>query len=259
MNAYVFDGTFPGLLTAVFESYERQTPDVILCSVDDYQPLLLGDTVTVATVEEKARRVWNGLAKRLEREWMARLYAAFLAEQPSGYQHVFSLVRLVFDHGGAVVGDYRNPHVLGVSQLDRKVHREKHRMEAFVRFQQLVDGLYYATVDPDFNVLPLIARHFQNRYADQRWVIYDVKRRYGMYYDGDQVDEVTFSETPTGQGSAPQAHPLTASELLYQQLWRAYFDHAGIPSRKNTKLHIQHVPKRYWKYLTEKQPVPFQR
>ncbi|WP_369385311.1 DUF4130 domain-containing protein [Jejuia pallidilutea] len=24
--------------------------------------------------------------------------------------------------------------------------------------------------------------------------------------------------------------------------------------RINTKLHIQHVPKRYWKYLSEKQP-----
>ncbi|RZK75384.1 MAG: DUF4130 domain-containing protein, partial [Pedobacter sp.] len=26
-------------------------------------------------------------------------------------------------------------------------------------------------------------------------------------------------------------------------------------SRKNTKLHVRHVPKRYWKYLTEKQDV----
>ncbi|MEO6759204.1 MAG: DUF4130 domain-containing protein, partial [Saprospiraceae bacterium] len=25
-----------------------------------------------------------------------------------------------------------------------------------------------------------------------------------------------------------------------------------IPERRNLKLHLQHVPKRYWKYLTEK-------
>ncbi|TXD94923.1 DUF4130 domain-containing protein [Gillisia hiemivivida] len=27
-------------------------------------------------------------------------------------------------------------------------------------------------------------------------------------------------------------------------------------SRKNMKLHLQHVPKRYWKYLTEKSTWP---
>ncbi|MEB0249591.1 DUF4130 domain-containing protein [Mucilaginibacter sp. 5B2] len=25
-----------------------------------------------------------------------------------------------------------------------------------------------------------------------------------------------------------------------------------MPSRKNTKLHVRHIPKRYWKHLTEK-------
>ena len=31
-----------------------------------------------------------------------------------------------------------------------------------------------------------------------------------------------------------------------------YFKSTNIKSRKNMKLHLQHVPKRYWKYLTEK-------
>jgi len=41
-------------------------------------------------------------------------------------------------------------------------------------------------------------------------------------------------------------------EIEYQKLWSEYFDHTNIKERKNTKLHTQHVPKRYWKYLTEK-------
>jgi probable DNA metabolism protein len=43
--------------------------------------------------------------------------------------------------------------VLTVQQTSRKVHREKHRMEAFVRFQLTKDQLYFAIVQPDFNVL----------------------------------------------------------------------------------------------------------
>ena len=56
-------------------------------------------------------------------------------------------------------------------------------MEAFVRFQLTKDGLYYCIIQPDYNVLPLISNHFEKRYADQRWLIYDSRRKYGIYYD----------------------------------------------------------------------------
>ena len=48
-----------------------------------------------------------------------------------------------------------------------------------------------AIVQPDFNVLPLIEKHFRERYADQRWLIYDVRRKYGLYYDLQTVDGST--------------------------------------------------------------------
>ncbi|RYZ23730.1 MAG: DUF4130 domain-containing protein, partial [Chitinophagaceae bacterium] len=44
------------------------------------------------------------------------------------------------------------------------------------------------------------------------------------------------------------------AESIYQELWKQYFKSVNIAARKNTKLHIQHMPKRYWKYLPEKQP-----
>ena len=31
--------------------------------------------------------------------------------------------------------------------------------------------------------LPMLIKHFRNRYADQKWIIYDVKRGYGLHYD----------------------------------------------------------------------------
>ncbi|HCV81945.1 MAG TPA: DNA metabolism protein, partial [Zunongwangia profunda] len=45
---------------------------------------------------------------------------------------------------------------------------------------------------------------------------------------------------------------LHENEISFQKLWKSYFESTNIKSRKNTKLHLQHVPKRYWKYLTEK-------
>ncbi|MEJ7663065.1 MAG: DUF4130 domain-containing protein [Hymenobacter sp.] len=47
---------------------------------------------------------------------------------------------------------------------------------------------------------------------------------------------------------------LDEREPLFQVLWQAYFDHVNIPERRNLKLHRRHMPLRYWKYLSEKQP-----
>ena len=52
--------------------------------------------------------------------------------------------------------------MLGVSQWTKQVGREKHRMEAFVRFKKTQEGLFISLVRPDFNVLPLIEKHFKD-------------------------------------------------------------------------------------------------
>jgi probable DNA metabolism protein len=149
--------------------------------------------------------------------------------------------------------DYGTPAVRYVSDTAQKVHREKHRMEAFVRFQKTADDLFFSVVEPDFNVLPLIIRHFSERYADQKWLIYDKKRKYGIYYDMSKTSFVQIDmETPIG--NAELGSVLNESEHAYQQLWRDYFNSTNIKARKNMKLHIRHMPLRYWKYLTEKMP-----
>jgi len=50
---------------------------------------------------------------------------------------------------------------------------------------------------------------------------------------------------------------LQENEPDYQVLWKSYFDNVNIPERRNMKLHLQHIPKRYWKYLSEKRKGGF--
>ena len=111
--------------------------------------------------------------------------------------------------------------------------------------------MYFAKIEPDFNVLPLIRKHFKERYADQKWMIFDLKRHYGIFYD---LKEVHFFTPDSSQlqnfRNSEQFHH--EEEKKYQTLWQRYFVKTGIPERKNMKLNIQWVPKRYWKYLTEK-------
>ena len=150
--------------------------------------------------------------------------------------------------------DYSHPLVLQMAQIAKMVGREKHRMEAFVRFKLTKDHIYFANIEPDFNVLPLIIKHFKSRYADQKWLIYDIKRAYGIYYDLENA-EIMNIELPSGFNfSKTDSDYFSEEEFEFQKLWQDYFKSTNIESRKNMKLHTRHVPKRYWKYLSEKQP-----
>ncbi|MCX2573604.1 TIGR03915 family putative DNA repair protein [Pedobacter sandarakinus] len=250
---FLFDGTLPGLLSAVFEWFERKPGFTTIQLANTFQPDAFTEKFEVLTNHEKADRVWEGLQKKLKRDWLRKFYCSYLSEIPDAYQHLFQFSIYIFANAPGAENNFGNEHVIALSKFAKSVEREKHRMEAFIRFQKTSDEMFYTSIDPDFNVLPLISNHFKNRYADQQWVIYDLKRKYGLHYNLNTVEEITVDFTDGVNKKQPTAALMDEKEGLYTLLWKDYFKSANIVSRKNTKLHLQHVPKRYWKYLTEKQ------
>ncbi|PSK95240.1 TIGR03915 family putative DNA repair protein [Taibaiella chishuiensis] len=260
MTSYIFDGTFYGLLSAVFESYERKHKQVRLYTHTAYSSDMFGGAITVTTNPEKALRVWKGLNGRIDAQHREEFYTSWYADDLKTWQLLFDYALYIFEHPAGADRDYGHALVLGLSQVARKVSRERHRMKAFIRFEKGANQLYHAVIKPDYDVLPLIAEHFRQRYADQAWVIYDEQRHYGLYYDLHQVQEVVFEAVPAAQEHAAIRQEdtlLDSQEALYATLWKDYFRNTNIKERSNLKLHIQHVPKRYWRYLTEKGDVRY--
>lgn len=253
MVTVIYDGTFEGFLTAVFEVYEFKLSSVHITTKEHVQGNVFENYHESFYNKEKAERVVKGLISRISATALSQLYKAFLSEEPGLEDTLLRYIQYVFSSKQTIESDYSNASVLKVVQTAKKVYREQHRMEAFIRFQLTADNLFYAVCQPDFNVLPLIEKHFKNRYADQRWLIYDNKRKYGLYYDRNKVEMVQLSfDESTNNGKNIQII-LDESELLYQQLWQQFFSSVNIKARKNMKLHIKQMPKRYWKYLPEKQ------
>jgi len=253
MTSYIFDGSFYGLLTAVFESYERKQKSVKLYTDNAFSEDMFGGCVYIEADKTKALRVWKALNNKISDEHQQYFHTAWYADAIATWQLMFDYALYIFDNTQGVDQNYGNGLVLGLAQIAKKVSRERHRMKAFIRFQKGGNHLFHAVVNPDYNVLPLVAGHFERRYADQRWVLYDERRSYGLYYDLKQVQEVTFEYAAPNAVAAPEDVILDEQELLYATLWKDYFNSTNIKERKNLKLHIQHVPKRYWKYLTEKE------
>ena len=256
MTIYLFDGTMDGLLTAVFDAFSLKEQPEELLTEGDALPLFCERTYQVTTDEEKARRVWTGLEKKLSREAMKLISVSWLSELKELNTPLFRYVCKVFRQGD-IFRNFADPDVLAVTNIARKVLHEQLRMKQFIRFQKAKDGTYLAVVSPDHNVLPIIIDHFQDRFNDQPWLIYDAKRHYGFNYDGKTVIRITFEDESAVPFSLENGklneEVLSNDDQLLQSLWRTYFKAICIKERMNPRKQLNDMPRRYWKYMTEKQ------
>ena len=252
MSQYSYDGTFPGLLSIVFYAFEtRNWPESIIRP--GKQGLLYGETVFIETNEEKAARVWDGIKKVGGTITCEQIFHAFLSLEPNVEILTLDYIRHLFDAKMCIATNFSLDSVLKTSQLEKKVLREAHRMIMFIRFEQAADGTWFAPISPKYDVLPLITGHFRLRFADQPWLIYDAKREYGFFFDTNKLEQITI-ENPSfnaisGQLNKDVTHP---SEDKWQEMWKTYFKQIAIRERTNLKCQMNFMPKRFWKYLTEK-------
>jgi probable DNA metabolism protein len=269
MTVFRYDKTFEGLLTAVFDAYARRMfPDVLLTD-NQPDPLFTTESHTVISDPEKASRVWRALHKKLPREVCNMLSMGWLSEEPEIDIALARFMRRVFDdknEAGAekVFTDFSDPDILRIKQLATKVAREREHLMQFTRFQrggephgqssgEAEASTYFAPVSPKYNVLPLVIPWFTDRFRDQKWLIYDIKRRYGFYYDLETATEITMEDDAHLLGGKLDPALLAEDEHLFQSGWRDYIDGMAIKERINPKLQRQHMPRRFWPLLTEKQ------
>lgn len=245
MLIYLYDGTFEGLLTCIYEAYYfDQKPNQIKQEAS-YTPNLVDETLFIHTDKEKADKVYDSIKKKISKSALRNTYEVFLSEDADAGTIIYRYLKLGWKLGSKVDLNLIHADVMPVHQITQRVNREKHRMLGLVRFQLLENDLFYAPVEPDYNIVGLIAPHFANRMADQSWMIHDVSRGIAAICKNQKwiLTEI--------QGEAiPQ---LDGEELQFQELWKTYFKHISIAERLNTKLQRSHMPARYWKHLIEKQ------
>ena len=253
---YVYDGSFEGFLTVVFMAYRDKTrPEAILPERPGVQ-MPLGDLVPIRREEEKAQRVWEGLVNRTSMKNARLLNVAFLAEEPGTEMLLWKYLTKVFTTSQPdFYLNMLDDTVFDLVQMARRVKREVHRFHGFVRFQKTADGLLFAPVDPDHNILRLMASHFRKRFSGQRWVIYDTRRNFGIYYDTHRVREIVLENHRVDLRSGNVASEVRdMDEDFYCRLWQDYYNAVNILERKNHKQMTRSMPRRYWKYLPEKNP-----
>lgn len=253
MTVFYYDRTFEGLLTAVFDAYNRrQFPDAVLAEGLP-EPMFAGDILHVVSDPDKSGRVWRALEKRLPARVRSMMMYVWYSETEGSDALLFRYMRKVFDDPNHNAANMADNDILEMKKLGQKVSWEAQRHRMFVRFQKASDGTFFAAVSPEYNSLPLSLDYFTDRFADQRWLIYDLRRRYGFYYDLEKVIEVTLSKDDDLIEGKLSDEMMAEDEKRFQQLWRSYHKSITIKERINPGLQRRFMPRRYWKFLPEMQ------
>ncbi|AXK72039.1 DUF4130 domain-containing protein [Lysobacter sp. TY2-98] len=131
------------------------------------------------------------------------------------------------------------------AQMEKAVHRDSHKMKAFVRFREVPGeaNTFVAWYEPDHHVVDLVAPFFAKRFAGMRWAILTPYRR--AIWDGEAL--------ALGDGGDRSEVP---REDAGEALWRRYYASIFNPARLNPRAMKAEMPVRFWKHLPEAQDLP---
>lgn len=247
MTTYNFDGSKIGLLTCVFDAYyEKRIPNYL---TDGEVQQGFGDYVyEIKNDLEKANRVKRCLSEKVKTPFVLKdLSLALKSGESDKFTIAFNYLKAVIDNKATDVSkNFADPRILAFSDLLKRITNEIHRFKGFIRFEQSVDGYFYAHFSPDNDITWLLMSHFTARFKNQAFIIHDTKRNVLGMYDGETASEVD-------GGDRQVTVYLSDEEVNFKKLWKTYYQSVNIKERKNHRLMKSFMPVRYWANLSEKQ------
>ena len=249
--AYLYDGTLEGLLSAVFLAYERHEDPIDVVREDEYEPRLLQSAIPVETDFDRANRVRRGVERACGRAAFTAIVRASTCEGYDTGAIVYRFVRYAMSRPEGmrsmpILEELANPAVADLLRLVKHAGNESERMRQFVRFSHLENGVWFARVNPNANVVPLIMGYFAARLNDQPFIIYDEAHHLAGVYDGRSWQLVA--------GDAVSVPPATEHDRQMQEAWKRFYDALAVDARYNPELRRHFMPVRLWRNLTELEP-----
>ncbi|MBU3181642.1 TIGR03915 family putative DNA repair protein [Clostridium psychrophilum] len=241
MLRYIYDGTFDGFLTVIYNCYYNNIPESIEKENSFTFNILFEDNFIISD-NVQSNKVSRAILDKISKEALINVYQSFLSEKPGIEMKLFTYIQLGF-RIGSKINDYLTDETVNqIQKYSRKVGREAHKFLGLVRFQEF-RGILYAAIEPTYNILELIGNHFKARLTNEMWIIHDIKRKIGIVYKDDEwiLRNLEFKKVVSCE----------EEELFYQNLWKVFHKSVSIKERINEKLQMKNMPKKYWNNLIE--------
>lgn len=238
---YVYDGSFEGFLSLVFESWRKKELPAMVFPAGEEQ-LTLFPSYFIETDDEKALRVEKGIVKAAGTAAFCNVEQCFLSCAAQKELLLLDYIRLCIERGTKVLSMLADDTVHVVEKAAFACAREGHLFKGFARFSVHGDVMT-AVIEPKNSVLPLVADHFCERYHEESFIIYDKTHGSALVFS-----KGIRAIVPAEGFEPPRAD---TSEIEARRLWKLFYDTIAIEQRDNPRCRMSMMPKRFWSRLTE--------
>lgn len=239
--AYIYDGSFDGLMNCVYESFKSHEIPHSIINTNEGQ-LTLFERKFIETDIQRAIRVKNNISSKCGKSLMRFIQRAYLTCLGDKEKKIIIMVHLGFKYGEKSLKMLDNRVVNALHKAVGYLGKESHLLREFIRFS-IYDSVMIAQITPKNFVLPFLAPHFVDRFPEETFLIYDTTHKAALVYEDKHLEIKDIEEFRL---AAPQKE-----EIKYRRLWKSFYYTIGIKSRENPKCRMSHMPKRYWQNLTE--------
>jgi DNA polymerase len=177
----------------------------------------------------------------IPRRLMSLLEDLACYRDPNRWELMYRLTWRVLNQNRDLLDNDADPDVQLARTWAKAVHRDVHKMHAFVRFHETDSGdgdkRYVAWFEPAHETLRTTVPFFEKRFPNMRWMIATPDG--AAHWNGAQVE---FIDSP--KSSVPR-------EDTTYSLWRTYYRNICNVARVNPSVMQREMPKRYWQLLPE--------
>jgi len=239
----VYDGTVEGLFSAMDHVLKSKTPSPrFTISADDAG--LFDEVFYHKTDFIMAKNLYIRIEAKINRESLKNIFYCYLSCSRDKDQIIFDYIRAGFEFGNKLDRRLAMYPVNEMNKIVSRVKLESHRMLGLVRFSSVEGDTFYAEIEPDNDILPLISGHFFRRMPGEKWIIHDKKRGTAAINRNGRTEILCIKPDRTPDSDL--------SEDIYSGLWKNFYSSIAIKDRTNPRLQKQFMPVRYWKHLVEK-------
>ncbi|MBC7958620.1 MAG: TIGR03915 family putative DNA repair protein, partial [Vallitaleaceae bacterium] len=235
---YLHDGNFDGFLSCIYEHYYAQKATSIYAEAA-YQPVLFDDIKVIPTDQMKAKKVYDSLFEKLTEDIYWDIFYTFLSNDPEKDSYLLRYLIVAFKMGKDIYKLHSNEVTYPVKKISKSVMGERHRFMGLLRFSD-VGSCLYAPFEPEHDILMTLSDHFVDRFKNERFIIHDMKRKKAIISN---YGKWLITDFELKEAILPSER-----ELLFQGLWKSYFESIAIDTRANKKLQQQFVPLKYRKH-----------
>ncbi|MEI6873657.1 MAG: TIGR03915 family putative DNA repair protein [Spirochaetota bacterium] len=258
LRVFEHDGSFAGFLCAVAELLNALADgdDPRRCDVAaaSRPAAFFEEREGVARDEGRAEQFLSRLRSRAGEAVVQTVLEAFCSDLEGAAEATARMIAGVWRDGRVALDELGDPDALLVEKAALRARREAHLFTGLLRFSELLDASLFASIDPDCDLLVLIGDHFSARFPLFRWAIRDERRDTAILHEAGGPWKIVHGlHVAEGWGGMDDdGLPLSRDEASIRECWRRYFESVAIGERRNPRLQASHMPRKYWKNLTEK-------